>query len=132
MYRLSPLTYFFEGLAVTGLANADVTCSSIEMQHISLPPASTASTCADYLAPYIQIAGGYVENPSGVSDCQYCPVANANAILTSFGMSTHNAWRDVSLLAAYVVFNVAATFGIYWFVRVPRRPKISGGAAGTD
>lgn len=134
MYRVSPLTYFFEGLAVAGLANTSVTCSPIEMQHIPLPPdaVSSATTCLDYLTPFIQSAGGYVANPDdgGAAGCWYCPVASADAVLMSFGMDARHAWRDVGIFASYVCFNVLATFGIYWLVRVPRRRKVSSGAAG--
>ncbi|KAI1750671.1 ABC transporter-like protein [Xylaria castorea] len=123
LYRVSPLTYLIEGLAVTGLANRRITCSSTETISNIPIPSNTSQTCGQYLEAYVGSSGGYVVNPNGVSGCQYCPVANANVVLKSFGMDLHQPWRDVGFLAAYVAVNVLATFAIYWLARVPKRGK---------
>ncbi|KAI2467417.1 ABC drug exporter AbcA [Annulohypoxylon bovei var. microspora] len=120
MYRVSPLTYFLEGLAVAGLADARITCSSVELLHLPLPPGAGASTCGEYLAPFARDAGGQVLNPLASADCLYCPYADVNSILASFGMNTANGWRDVGLMVVYVFFNVLMTFVIYWLARVPK------------
>ncbi|KAI1089119.1 ABC-2 type transporter-domain-containing protein [Rostrohypoxylon terebratum] len=121
MYRVSPLTYLIEGLATAGLAGTDVTCSPVEVLHIPFPQDSGALSCGQYLNPFITSGGGHVLNPADNADCQYCPLADANSILASFGMDQRHAWRNVGLMAVYVVFNVFATIGIYWLARVPKR-----------
>ncbi|RYP91933.1 hypothetical protein DL770_001907 [Monosporascus sp. CRB-9-2] len=83
MYRVSPLTYFAEGLTVAGLANANVTCSAVELLHINVPRESAGQTCGSYLGPYIERAGGYLENPTDTAGCRYCPVSKANPALAS-------------------------------------------------
>ncbi|KAI1455296.1 ABC drug exporter AbcA [Annulohypoxylon moriforme] len=122
MYRVSPLTYFLEGLAVAGLADAHITCSPVELLRLPLPDNSDASTCGEYLGPFALEAGGQVANPDARagSDCLYCPYSDVNSILASFGMDTRNGWRDVGLMIVYVFFNVLMTFAIYWLARVPK------------
>ncbi|OTA63684.1 hypothetical protein K449DRAFT_31387 [Hypoxylon sp. EC38] len=121
MYRVSPLTYFIEGLATAGFAGVNVVCSTVELLHIPLSQESEADTCGDYLAPFVASAGGQILNPQDNAECQYCPLSDADSILASFGMDQRHAWRNVGLLAAYVVFNIFATVGIYWLARVPKK-----------
>lgn len=123
MYRVSPLTYFLEGLAAAGISGASVRCSSIETIEIALPSSLGYHTCGDYLEEYINDAGGFVVNPSATSDCQFCPVSNADAVLASLGMNTQHVWRNVGLIAVYISFNLVAIFAVYWLVRLPKKRK---------
>ncbi|KAM4066414.1 ABC-2 type transporter [Hirsutella rhossiliensis] len=120
MNRASPLTYFVDGLAIAGLANAQVTCSAVEMLHIELPSSSKLSgTCGDYLGPYIRAAGGYLSDPGATRDCQYCRINDANSFLRALDIETDgNPWRNAGFLAVYVVFDAVAVFALYWLVRV--------------
>jgi ABC-type multidrug transport system permease subunit len=124
MYRVSPLTYFLEGLAVAGLHNAKITCSSIEELHLPLPADSGAATCGEYLSTLALSMNGEVVNPSSNVDCRFCPLAKVNSVLDDFGM-TVDPWRDVGLLAIYVCFNIIACFGIYWLARTPQKKNRS-------
>ncbi|KAI1385114.1 ABC-2 type transporter-domain-containing protein [Hypoxylon trugodes] len=122
MYRISPLTYLMEGLTVAGLAQTHIHCSDIETLHIPFPQSvisssGNATTCDDYLQPYVQTFGGYVTNPLNTTECQYCPFLSANTLLESFGMNVGHTWRNAGLLACYVIFNIFATFGIFWATR---------------
>ncbi|KAK0630537.1 ABC drug exporter AbcA [Bombardia bombarda] len=122
MYRVSPLTYFLEGLAVAGLANAKVTCSSIETIRIPLPNGSNSSSCGQYLRPFVISVGGEILNPlENSADCQFCPYSDVNTLLNSFGMQTDHRWRNAGFMAIYVVFNISMTFGVYWLVRVEKK-----------
>ncbi|KAI1468958.1 multidrug resistance protein CDR1 [Daldinia caldariorum] len=121
MYRVSPLTYLIEGLAVAGFAGAGVACSSVEVLNIPLPGESGTQGCGEYLAPFVRSAGGQVLNPLDDLECRYCPLSDVNSILRSFGIDQRNAWRDVGFMVVYVIFNILATFGMYWLVRVPRK-----------
>lgn len=129
MYYASPLTYFLEGLAIAGVAGTRVFCSGVEMLHTDVPPSFSPSaagrTCGDYLGPYARATGGYVANPDAAADCRFCQVSEADTVLRTLGMDPRAAvaWRNVGIMAAYVVFNVAATFGVYWLVRGSRTKK---------
>lgn len=125
MYRVSPLTYLLEGLAVAGLADIDLTCSSTEVQSIPVANNSLGFTCGEYLSAFVRDSGGRVLNPSDAAECHYCPVASVNTILESYGMGLDHTWRNVGLLVVYVVANILATFGFYW-LRLSSKKKAGG------
>lgn len=124
MYYTSPLTYFVEGLAVAGLANAKMACSAREMLHIGEWPSDTnaTATCGGYMQPFVEMAGGYVADSSATTDCRYCPFNSTNALLESLSIDPHKAaWNNVGYMMVYIIFNILATFCLYWLVRVPKR-----------
>ncbi|KAI1335017.1 P-loop containing nucleoside triphosphate hydrolase protein [Xylariaceae sp. FL0016] len=122
MYRVSPLTYFIEGIISAGLANTRVTCSSIEFLQINIPQGST-QTCGNFMRPYQESVGGYVINADDTSSCLFCPVSEVNTVLRTLGIDPDNAWRDAGIMAAYVCVNIAATFGFYWLLERRRSEK---------
>lgn len=128
MYYLSPLSYFLEGVAIAGVASAKISCSDVETLHVDIPSefSSASRTCGNYLQSYAEASGGYVVNPNATEGCQFCPVSQANSVLSgSLGMDPQAviAWRNVGIMAVYVIFNITATFGIYWLVRGPKMTK---------
>ncbi|XEU95216.1 hypothetical protein FSHL1_000500 [Fusarium sambucinum] len=119
MYRASPFTYVVEGLMGTSMANADAGCEPNELINFNAP---NGTTCGDYMKTYLSEVGGYIVSGSA-SECQYCTISGTNRFLESKSMSYDNRWRDFGLLWVYCVFNIAAAFGIYWAVRVPKNKK---------
>ena len=122
VYRASPLTYLMNGLISAGLANTNITCSAREILVIS-PPVGFNGTCDTYLKPYYQTAGGSLQNPNASLSCDFCRVSDTNALLDRFGISTSAGWDSVGYLTVFVVFNVLATFFLYWAARIPRKRK---------
>lgn len=127
MYYTSPLTYFVEGLAVAGLANAQMTCSAGEVLQIQdwTSITSTTTTCGEYMRSYMGTAGGYVLDPLATTECRYCPFNSTNSLLEALSINsdTAAAWKNTGYLMVYIFFNILATFGLYWLVRLPRRRK---------
>jgi ATP-binding cassette subfamily G (WHITE) protein 2 (PDR) len=115
MYRLSPFTYIVGGMIPTGISKAPITCSRQELVSFA-PPAS--QTCGEYLAPYLEMAGGYLVDPDSTSGCEYCSTSTADELLARFGLSYGTRWRDFGLLWVYVIFNIIVAVGLYWLVRV--------------
>jgi ATP-binding cassette, subfamily G (WHITE), member 2, PDR len=74
VYQVSPLIYFIRGLVAAGLANTHIHCSAIETFLIEIPvdQSGIASnmTCASYFAPYMEVAGGYLDNPEATNGCR--------------------------------------------------------------
>uniref|UniRef100_A0A1Y1NHX7 ABC transporter domain-containing protein n=1 Tax=Photinus pyralis TaxID=7054 RepID=A0A1Y1NHX7_PHOPY len=121
MYRVSPLTYYLEGIAIAGIAGIRVQCSAVEMLHVPLPPGY--ASCEKYLEAYMRDTAGYVVNSeSADGPCVFCPVSRADIVLKSLGLSTDKsiAWRNVGILAGYIVFDVICVFALYYLLRVPR------------
>jgi ABC-type multidrug transport system permease subunit len=123
MYRVSPFTYLLSAFLSTGLADAPVTCTSSEL--VTITPFAN-QTCAQYMAPYIGLAGGSVINPDALENCLYCSVAETNVYLQSIGAEFGQRWRDLGIMWAYVIFNATAALGLYWLARVPKQWNVTG------
>jgi ABC-type multidrug transport system permease subunit len=122
MYRVSPLTYLISGLLSAGLGNIDVQCSGLELTVVQ-PPSGV--TCGKYLADYMAIAGGAVYNPNATADCEYCSMTESNVFLASVSSYYSERWRNFGLMWVYIAFNVFATLGLYWYIRVRGCPGVS-------
>ncbi|KAI0014558.1 ABC drug exporter AbcA [Xylariomycetidae sp. FL0641] len=118
MYHVSPLTYFVQGIAVAGVANTDITCTSIETVQVQVPQNWPTKSCSQYLADYLADAGGYLMDPTAENYCDYCPVADTNSVLRGLGIQTRHPWHNAGFLSIYVGFNTAAIFIIYKITRV--------------
>lgn len=119
MYRASPFTYVVEGLMGTSMANTAAGCEVNELISFNSP---NGTTCGEYMKSYLSDVGGYIID-SAATECQYCTLSDTNTFLASKSMSFENRWRDFGLLWVYCVFNIAAAFGIYYLVRVPKNKK---------
>ncbi|CAG79546.2 ABC-2 type transporter-domain-containing protein [Yarrowia lipolytica] len=119
MYRASPLTYFIGGFMATGLAGGKVTCSQHEI--LQFKPLK-GNSCAQYMKPFLDNAGifkGYLLNETATDMCHYCPIENADAYLDNASIFYGDRWRNFGIVFAYPIFNVCATFMLYYVLRVP-------------
>lgn len=123
MYKVSPFTYIVSAMLSTGIADHEVKCADLEL--LRFQPGS-AQNCGDYMAPFMQIAGGAVYNPSDTSVCAYCPLVDTSVFLSSFGALYDERWRNLGLVWAYIVFNVFAALFLYWAARVPKKIAWTG------
>ncbi|KAM0563015.1 hypothetical protein ACHAPJ_001858 [Fusarium lateritium] len=119
MYRASPFTYVVEGLMGTSMANADAGCEPNELISFKVP---NSTTCGEYMKSYLSDVGGYIVN-SAATECQYCTISDTNTFLEGKSMSYDHRWRNFGFMWIYCIFNIAAAFGIYWLVRVPKNKK---------
>lgn len=120
MYRVSPLTYLIHGLVSAGVANMEMACSSTELLRVQSPP---NLTCGAYFREYMAQAGGQVMNPLSTGECLFCPITDANSVISGFGVEVEYRWRDFAIFTVYVMFNILVTFGLYWLARVPKGKK---------
>lgn len=137
MYRSSPLTYIVSGLVSTilgGGASRVVECADVEALTVAMPRDLMGNTsCAEYLAAYQSYAGGSVLNPDETEGpCRFCPLASVDAYMRSVDIRYDERWRDFGLVFVYVVFNVCATFAVYWLLRVPKRQRLVDRPRGDD
>ncbi|KAL4798982.1 ABC-2 type transporter-domain-containing protein [Aspergillus venezuelensis] len=125
MYRVSPFTYLVSAMLSTGVSGTDAYCEQVEFLTI---PSPANSTCREYMQPYIDAAGGYLQNPDATSDCTFCQISKTDTFLLSVSSSYDDAWRNFGLMWVYIVFNIAAAVFIYWLARVPKGSKTKGSA----
>lgn len=50
-----------------------------------------------------------------------CSANETNVFLKNVSAEYGNRWRDFGIFCVYVIFSVAATVGLYWLARVPKR-----------
>ncbi|KAF9225036.1 hypothetical protein BS17DRAFT_731853 [Gyrodon lividus] len=116
MYRVSPYTYLIEGLVSQVLSGQEVHCSSKELAVIQPP---LGYSCASYLEPFIATSGGYLVNPDGGSDCQYCSESTADEWLDRmFNIRYSHRWRDVGLFCVFIAFNIFAVYALTYIFRI--------------
>ncbi|GME70203.1 unnamed protein product [Ambrosiozyma monospora] len=118
MYRVSPFTYWIAGVLNTAMGNTAVKCAKNEL----LPFAPYGNlTCAEYMGPYMQVAGGYLVDPNATDMCQFCKINNTNVFLNSIDALNLSRWQNFGIFWVYIVVNIAATILLYWLVRVPKK-----------
>ena len=125
MYRVNPMTYLVSSLMATTIGDAPAHCAENEFQNFAAP---ANQTCAEYLDPYIAMAGGYVGDLSaqaGVdpTNCNFCQLDSTNQYLSRINIDFKDRWWHFGLLWVYVVFNIAAAMALYWMFRVPKTKK---------
>lgn len=104
MYRLSPYTYLIEGLLGQAIGKQEVNCAAVEFVTI-VPP--SGQSCAEYMNPYMSVAGGYLTNPDATSACQFCSVRTTDQFLgLTFNIFYEHHWRNFGIMVAFIIFNV--------------------------
>ncbi|KAF1950445.1 hypothetical protein CC80DRAFT_578483 [Byssothecium circinans] len=122
MYHVSPLTYLMRGMFTVGVSGRNLTCASNEIIWIRQPP--SFNNCGEYMEDFVMASGGLITNPQDTKQSAYCPLQTTDQFLAIFNMDYGQRWRDLGIVAVYVVFNWAMTFGFYWLVRVPKKRRI--------
>ncbi|KAH8733694.1 ABC-2 type transporter-domain-containing protein [Ilyonectria robusta] len=118
MYRVSPMTYIISAMLSDGVAKQEVQCSAIEF--LTLQPANNL-TCGEYLEPFMQAAGGSLQDPSSTDQCMFCSVAQTDVYLQAVGIEYDDRWRNFGLIWVYIIFNCFLAVGVYWLARVPKK-----------
>lgn len=119
MYRCNPFTYLISTMLSIGLADSSVSCSSTEYLKFAPP---SGKTCQEYMLPYMQAAGGYLEGSTKYSttECSFCTIANTNVFLKSVSIDPKNKGRDLGIFSAFIFINMIGTVFFYWLARVPK------------
>jgi ATP-binding cassette subfamily G (WHITE) protein 2 (PDR) len=117
MWRVSPLTYFVQGITGSAMTGRQINCTPDELS-IFEPPSN--QTCGTYLTPFLIDAPGRLRNPTSTTNCSYCPLSNTDQFLAVSGINYSTRWRNFGLLWAYITFNIFATIIFYYSFRVKK------------
>ncbi|KAM0430113.1 hypothetical protein ACHAPT_006119 [Fusarium lateritium] len=117
MYRVSPFTYWVAGIVSTQLAGRAVTCSTAETS-IFNPPDN--QTCGEYLADYLKMAPGQLQNPDARENCSYCSLTNADQFMAGSNIYNSERWRNFGIVWVYIVFNIFVAVVSYYLFRVKK------------
>lgn len=122
MYRVSPFTYWVGGIVSTQVHERAINCSDREFNIFSPP---SGQTCGEYLAPYLQVAPGALQNPDATADCRYCSLTNADQYVGQSQIFWSEKWRNYGIFWAFIVFNAFIAVLTYWAFRVKKWKGIS-------
>lgn len=120
MYRISPFTYLVDGMLSTAVANTALTCASNEYLHFNAP---SGESCSSFMADYISLAGGYLQDPNATTDCTYCQIAETNVFLSAVSSHYSDRWRNFGIMWVFIFFNIFGAVMLYWLLRVPKKVK---------
>lgn len=82
-------------LPSSGLA---IRCQSDEFAVFSPP---TDQTCSTWAQDFVNVFGGYIDNPSATSDCRYCQYNVGDQFFDPLNISFSNRWRDAFIIFAF-------------------------------
>lgn len=106
MYWLTPFHYLLEAFLAVAIHDQPVRCDTGEFATFSAPP---GQTCASYVQPYIEQAGGYVQTAAD-GMCQFCQYASGDEFGSSFSVYYSHIWRDFGIVCGFIVFNYAVVY----------------------
>ncbi|EPQ31436.1 uncharacterized protein PFL1_00771 [Pseudozyma flocculosa PF-1] len=120
MFKLSPFTYLIEGMLGSVLGGRPVRCSPGEFNTI-VPPAG--QDCAAYLGQFTtsldgpNLGTGYFEQAAD-GTCSYCNYRVGDDYLESLTFSASHIYRNMGIICAYIAFNVALCFSLFYLFRI--------------
>jgi ATP-binding cassette, subfamily G (WHITE), member 2, PDR len=117
MYRVSPFTYWIGGIVATELHERLVFCSPEETS-IFNPPSN--ETCGQYLAKFLEVAPGQLQNPEDTAQCRYCGLTVADQFMAGSNIHWNERWRNFGIMWAYIGFNIIVTVLVYYLFRVAK------------
>ncbi|SPO25756.1 probable ATP-binding multidrug cassette transport protein [Ustilago trichophora] len=106
LYNVNPIRFTISPLIANELSGLTVQCAANEFSRFN-PPAG--QTCEAWAGNYIARMGGYLANPSAMTDCMYCTYASGEQFYNAFGITFGERGRDAGILIAFVAFNCFAT-----------------------
>ncbi|KAH8651482.1 ABC-2 type transporter-domain-containing protein [Tricladium varicosporioides] len=121
VYRANPLTYFVSALVSAGIGGVDVVCAATEVIKINPPD---LQNCASYLKEFLGFTEGTLLNPKSNTTCELCPAKHTNTLLKASGIDFDLRWRNCGITFVYTAANILLALGLYWLIRVPRKPSI--------
>ena len=122
MYRATPITYLVGAMISSGLAGANVQCSTDEILKFDPP---NGEACGPYLENFNYETGARLLNPSAQQGCQLCLFSTADSIIARFGMFYDDRWKNFAISLVYSIFNVVAALILYWLFRVPKGVRLA-------
>ncbi|PYD84322.1 hypothetical protein DNF23_55205, partial [Pseudomonas syringae pv. pisi] len=98
-------------------------CSEKELSYLEPPQ---GKSCGEYMASFIENAGGYLQDPNSTERCGYCRYTDADQYLLTVYTKYSYIWRNVGFFCVYIIFNIIMCLVLYKIFRLTtwRMPKI--------
>jgi len=126
MFYLSPFTWIMEGMLGDAIGGVAVHCELDEMQQINPPEGQDCSWINRFAAPRDRPElggrnGYWVSGPQG--ECMYCLYRYGDDYLDTVKMHADHRYADLGIVVAYIAFNTALLFGLFWLFRIYKLGK---------
>jgi ATP-binding cassette subfamily G (WHITE) protein 2 (SNQ2) len=108
MYPLDPFTRLISGLVGTGLHGVPVLCTPDEysvfrtslLEYVAVdsqlaPP--SGQTCDQYAGAFATAVGGYLNNGTSTTECEFCPYVLSQNYFEALEISYDTRWRDLGI-----------------------------------
>lgn len=115
VYYVNPITWYINGQVSTILHNEPVICNEEDTFRFNPPP---GQSCDVYAGAWAQQSSGYLVNPSATSNCGYCQYSVGDQFAQSLSANFDFRWQSFGIFLAFCIFNVGATFALYWWFRI--------------
>ncbi|KDN44701.1 putative ATP-binding multidrug cassette transport protein [Tilletiaria anomala UBC 951] len=117
-YNLNPMRFAISPLIANEFHGLQLRCSASELIPFT-PPAG--QTCAQWAAPYIAMAGGYLQQPDARDVCRYCTFSSGDEFMVPFGIHFSERGRDAGIMIAFIAFNTVVTMLCTKYLRFSNR-----------
>ena len=91
-----------------------------QLRHVHSVVSAQAIVSATNISFFLQQAFEGLKNAGRKVRRPDCTLATTDAYLATVNIFYSHRWRNLGLLWAYIVFNVAAALGLYWLARAPK------------
>ncbi|VDB90213.1 unnamed protein product [Peniophora sp. CBMAI 1063] len=118
LYELNPFTRVLAAALSTELHGLEIRCKDDEFAVFSPP---SGQTCSQWASDFVNVAGGYLNNPDATDSCQYCQYKVGDEFYTPLNISFDNRWRDVFIIFAFFCANFIIVIVASRYLRYARR-----------
>ncbi|KAM5536016.1 hypothetical protein V8D89_010274 [Ganoderma adspersum] len=118
LYQLNPYSRTLSSMLSTELHGLVIRCKADELIRFTPP---SGQTCQQWAGEFVTAFRGYLENPNATDECAYCQYSRGEDFFEPLNIKYSNRWRDVWILFAFSVFNLAATVVASRFLRYAKR-----------
>lgn len=115
VYWVNPLTHYVRGQLGTILHATPVICSGADLYRFNPPP---GQTCDAYAGAWASTSGGYLDNPTDTTNCGFCQYQTGDQFSATLNSPFDFRWQSFGIFLGFVLFNIFASFALYWLFRV--------------
>ncbi|CDM36387.1 hypothetical protein DTO013E5_6833 [Penicillium roqueforti] len=117
-YNISPLFYLGEGVTVDVLQDLPIRC---EQSEVSIFYAANGTTCGQYAKDFLEIATGYLVNPTSTAECQYCRYRDGQSYYQQYGYEFAHRHRNIGVFIGFIAFNFTMVLVMTYLTKTRRQ-----------
>ncbi|KAJ5985103.1 CDR ABC transporter [Penicillium canescens] len=117
-YKVSPLFYLGEGVAVDVLQDLPIRCEESEILTFYTVNGTSCGQCAQ---DFLKSATGYLLNPTSMTECHYCRYSDGQSYYWQYGHEFANRHRNIGIFIEFIAFNFTMVLVITYLTNMRRQ-----------